>query len=467
MPASCVVCAAAQSKYKCPYCTEATCSLACFREHKKHAPCASRRTLFEEGRVGASIGAVPGSSLLALHEKSVDRFVPMCKYDERQMMQDFKYLSQVGHVVTATGRHLSESNMLRAEETGATRKKGPKRLSTAESRREQLAKQLAYRRLPVMLLPYGMSRRSQNRTAWDPRKRTMHYTLQFLFPTDAPIARGVLDALGLDDSASGSIGDLRGGAGAESKSMHHAGAAAGTNGGSSPSAPTSTALACPTVNADSVLLLRLYPLRLRNESTTRFLDWWARKGAAMEQMAARIPTRAAPQRPLVSQAALDSMARWRGEGDARSAERAEATVAAYAVVPDARCTLESILARLPPDYGVVEFPELELWRRRALDVAVWQQRAAIVPLQEGVTGDAMDDGGGHGSGGGGRPGDGGASGARGTRGAAFPPAPSAAATAPPPVASPVVSPRQNPHGSGADQLTRRTLVTYASTDEEC
>ena len=79
-------------------------------------------------------------------------------------MQDYQFLSQVGRVVTSAGRELTDSNMVSDDKS----KPGPpRRLTASQQRREQLAKQLGFQRLPIMLLPNGMSKRKQNRTSWE------------------------------------------------------------------------------------------------------------------------------------------------------------------------------------------------------------------------------------------------------------------------------------------------------------
>lgn len=156
--ASCVVCAAAPGKYTCPYCMENTCSLACFRIHKSEASCAKARSEHERASTWGP------ASLLARSRGDVSRFVPMRDYDYNQMMQDYQFLSQVGRVVTSAGRELTDSNLVSDDKS----KPGPpRRLTASQQRREQLAKQLGFQRLPIMLLPNGMSKRKQNRTSWE------------------------------------------------------------------------------------------------------------------------------------------------------------------------------------------------------------------------------------------------------------------------------------------------------------
>lgn len=154
---ACAVCNASSSKYTCPYCQAATCSLACFGQHKASEACSSARKQHEyTSKYG------PPVSLLT---QPVSRFVPMKEYDYNQMLEDYQFLNQVGRMVTERGRELSNGKMLAPEKpaAGPSSRHGP----AAQQRREALGKQIAFHKLPIMLVPDGMSRRKQNRSHWD------------------------------------------------------------------------------------------------------------------------------------------------------------------------------------------------------------------------------------------------------------------------------------------------------------
>lgn len=157
--AVCASCQATPCKYTCPYCAATTCSLPCFREHKASSACEQARATFG---AGTAKGVSP--SLLARKRGDVARFVPMKDYDYNQMLDDYQFLNQIGRVVSSTGRSLGDAHMLPQD---ATPGPGVRRGPASQQRRDALAKQLGFHKLPIMLLPDGMSRRKMNRTHWD------------------------------------------------------------------------------------------------------------------------------------------------------------------------------------------------------------------------------------------------------------------------------------------------------------
>lgn len=157
----CSVCGTLACKYTCPYCDAVSCSLPCFKTHKADRVCASAREALERR---TAIGAP--TSLLARGARDPSRYVPMRDYDYGQMVQDYQFLSQVGSVVTRAGRTLADAKMVpEPAKQGST----PRRLPAAQHRRERLSKQIGFQKLPVMLLPDGMSKRQQNKTSYDPK----------------------------------------------------------------------------------------------------------------------------------------------------------------------------------------------------------------------------------------------------------------------------------------------------------
>lgn len=136
---------------------------------------------------------------------------------------------------------------------------------------------------------------------------------------------------------------------------------------------------------DTLLLLRVYPLRLRNETTTRFLDWWTRKGAALEQADGGPAPVSTPRRdPLVPQHILETVAKLHGGTSAPPTAAADEALAwssraMYVEVPST-ATVEWVLRSLPEAYGIVEFVELELWPKDAFATAERRGRAQLIPL---------------------------------------------------------------------------------------
>ena len=121
-------------------------------------------------------------------------YVSMNKYDYNQMVRDYQFLNQVGRVAASTGRHLVDKGLVQppGPPSGA-----PRRSSAAQHRRDQYAKQVSYRRLPIMLLPDGMSKRSANRSHWEPKRKQLCLTVHYAFPSAAVRADELSGAGGL------------------------------------------------------------------------------------------------------------------------------------------------------------------------------------------------------------------------------------------------------------------------------
>ena len=370
--APCAVCRAEVAKYTCPFCAAATCSLPCFNEHKANSACASARASHERRE---AIGAP--SSLLLRGERDPSRFVSMRSYDYNQMMQDYQFLSQVGRVVSSTGRNLAEARMLQEPSRPNT---PARRLPAAQHRRELLSKQIGFLKLPLMLLPDGMSKRQQNKTTYDTKKKQILYTVQCAFPcarpAQAPVAVHGLPStteLGVCLASALSVRDA-----ADEPDHKRPRTDAPADFGALGLMRDASDADRLGPQRDTLLLLRVYPLRLRNETTTRFLDWWARKGAAMhDPNASAEPARA---EPLVPQHVLDTVARLHGnEPDTAEEALAWSSTALYVVV-SSDASLERVLRSLPDDYGVVEFLELEVWPEDTIRAAERRGRARVLAL---------------------------------------------------------------------------------------
>ncbi|KAK0542617.1 Box C/D snoRNA accumulation [Tilletia horrida] len=218
-------------------------------------------------------------------------------------------------------------------------------MSPAQQRLEALKKQLAYRKIPVMFLPENMGRRKLNQSSWRGREKEMTFTVEVKFPFSLRSVKGkgkALDAAPSSDGASniqeatkwnqtsfviplasGSAGilNLLGSqvlqkGGVDSSHFTRSGKrrrkdkpqdassdaakeiswatvdaafwaelglrpdedalAEGTDGDSSTFFPTGTHFLIP-----------LFPIKLRNESSLKYLQWYARHGKAAEEEEAR------------------------------------------------------------------------------------------------------------------------------------------------------------------------------------
>ena len=126
------------------------------------------------------------------------------------------------------------------------------------------------------------------------------------------------------------------------------------------------------------LLLRIYERRLRNESTPKYLDWWSRKGSSMEQSVSNVPEAPAP---IVPQHVLDVVSTLRpSSSQAVDSPLTNDALRVYVKVP-VHATLEALLRALPETFGVVEYPEMELWHPEALAAAERRNQVRCPAMQ--------------------------------------------------------------------------------------
>ncbi|WFD00748.1 Box C/D snoRNA accumulation [Malassezia yamatoensis] len=374
----CGVCALNVAKYTCPYCQVVTCSLACNTQHKTQSICARERAAHARRE---AIGAP--SSLLMRGDHDPSRFVSMQGYDYNQMTQDFQFLTQVGHVVSSTGRKLADARMLPdTSKPGAM----PRRASGAQQRRDALAKQLGFLKLPTMLLPDGMAKRQQNKTSFDPKRRSFSCTVQCSFPCadgeidpvrihGQPLSKALGSCLAAMITPQTQAGKTESNqvTTTSSDKIERMGLAID---------PQDSGRLVP--DPESLLLLRIYPSRLRNETTPRFLEWWTRKGAALEARS-EIETQSEPSssanpNSFIPQQVLDQVARAHGNYVSTDDQALAWSNAASYVSVRSDDTIESLLRSLPDEFGIVEFPELEVWCKSAVSLAQSRHRLQLYEL---------------------------------------------------------------------------------------
>ncbi|WFD44808.1 Box C/D snoRNA accumulation [Malassezia psittaci] len=349
-----------------------------FGLHKTQSDCAQERAAHARRE---AIGAP--SSLLMRGDNDPSRFVSMRRYDYNQMTQDFQFLTHVGHVVSSTGRKLADARMLpETSKPGAT----ARRASGAQQRREALAKQLGFLKLPIMLLPDGMAKRQQNKTSSDTKRKSLSCTVQCSFPSadgelnpacihGQPLNRtlGLCLAAILNPQTHAQESKSNQVTTTYSDKMERMGLAID---------PQDSESVVP--NAECMLLARIYPSRLRNETTPRFLDWWARKGAALEACSENEtrsePSSSANANPFIPQQVLDQVARAHGNYVSTDDQALAWSNAASYVSVTSDYTIESLLRSLPDEFGIVEFLELEVWRRSAVSLAQSRHRLQLHEL---------------------------------------------------------------------------------------
>ncbi|WFD26494.1 Box C/D snoRNA accumulation [Malassezia nana] len=399
---TCASCQAASCKYTCPYCAATTCSLRCSQEHRATKACEQARAAFEAERAKGV-----GPSLLARERGNVARFVPMKDYDYNQMLDDYQFLNKVGRMVSSTGRSLSEAHMLPQDHAPGSH---VRRGTASQQRREALAKQLGFHKLPIMLLPDGMSRRKMNRTHWGAKQRCMFYTLQVQFPchaTESVSDLGHLVQGPLIHSLSPStvvstevLSDLERQCARRhqmSLSQWHAGTEAAEHQAKRHKRDdnqrfwrmdpailgllglTGTDEVWTQWPTSARLLLHIYELRLRNETSAKYLDWWLRKGASQEPPISLVRP---PPAVLLPQHVLDHVSQLCSDTPPVNSPAAlPNTVQHYVEVP-AAMTLDALLRSLPVNFGIVEFPEVSIWPTQALNVAQRRGQVQLHSLQE-------------------------------------------------------------------------------------
>ncbi|KOS15627.1 hypothetical protein Malapachy_2396 [Malassezia pachydermatis] len=347
----------------------------------------------------------------------------MKEYDYNQMLEDYQFLNQVGRMVTERGRELSNGKMLAPEKpaAGPSSRHGP----AAQQRREALGKQIAFHKLPIMLVPDGMSRRKQNRSHWDAKQRRMLFTIQFHFPCqrtseDATIARAQAQGI-LVHSLEGPTclshvcltelerlsarvhhqsvtawharitPDERPGKRARMDDMSHRMDRVSHHGPWHLAPDVMASLGLPhapnhalSLPASSALVLHVYPLRLRNESSVKYLDWWARKGAMQEAAAtpATVSTSEAMSKPslLVPQHILDQVSQLRADPSTVVDSPLTSSTTQYYVLVPSEMDLLTLIRRIPSEFGMVEFADLELWHTEALTMAERRGQVVLLPL---------------------------------------------------------------------------------------
>ena len=204
---TCVQCKTQAGKYKCSKCGEQgiTCSLACSKQHS-----ANHGTAAQDGSENTrSRGLASHAALAANGDMSIGKFNPRAsKQDHQALLQDYLFLSNMTRQVSEIGRTLNSESwsapaikesrlqthagpaaaaelalqMQEREDRENSRRgkpfngrgkgkgkenatdEGP--LSRDAERRQLLAKQARYLRVPLFLLPEGMNMARDNRSRW-------------------------------------------------------------------------------------------------------------------------------------------------------------------------------------------------------------------------------------------------------------------------------------------------------------
>jgi hypothetical protein len=292
----CVVCYASSSKYKCPTCRDATCSLACSKQHaaQRHIP---RNSVDTNKAISSS--SYTKRLLPSLHLRNetieapqahrfskVDKYVGLKEYDSKQLMEDFEYLQYLGKCVTSLGRDITKHGWMKDEsvqkpnqQQGGTTRGGHANHKNANTFHQHVSAEVKNRqtfeswirkmRLPIMLVPDGMSLRKENQTRWKNNTKQLLCTVEIRFPSTSTKSRSLLHHILWDKQISEVV----------LKEVEKKGKQKSKTAGE---APDDVMTFCEGVSMDKwsdslCIAVSVSNDRLRNESSSKFLEWWQRQ----------------------------------------------------------------------------------------------------------------------------------------------------------------------------------------------
>lgn len=199
----CVVCRTA-AKYKCPLCgaSGVTCSVACSKLHK--AQHAAEATAVPSESLG--VASSSQVALAATADTGASASTRTARLNENELLRDYIFLSEMTRQATSVGRELAQATWARqgvedsalvthagpaaAAELALQKREREQRLSQRgghtgqglggrgggassgsttsriQARRDFLAKQARFLRIPLLLLPIGMDMAMKNRSGW-------------------------------------------------------------------------------------------------------------------------------------------------------------------------------------------------------------------------------------------------------------------------------------------------------------
>ncbi|MFT7801573.1 box C/D snoRNA protein 1 [Arapaima gigas] len=135
---SCGACGVEEAKYRCPACLKHSCSLPCVKKHKSELGCTGVR------------------------DKTA--YVPLSKFDEMNLLSDYRFLEDSGRLADSVSRDFSH-------------------LPNQKSHKVRLMKHAASRlNLELMLLPNGFTRRRENSTYFHKGLQQFFWHVKLLFP---------------------------------------------------------------------------------------------------------------------------------------------------------------------------------------------------------------------------------------------------------------------------------------------
>ncbi|KAK1772316.1 hypothetical protein QBC33DRAFT_520829 [Phialemonium atrogriseum] len=209
LTALCSICHVEAPKYKCPRCGARTCSLACVRKHKAWASCSGERdpaAFVPRAQLCSDAGVDHDYNFISSIERARDRFEKEVTSGGRGLLteKDIRgpegggddkrfekvwYGDQLHHVPTSRGRGGGY-----AKGRGQGRPGDDGRSLGATDK--HIRRRLRAHDIEVLLMPKGLLRQRQNKTAWNRRTNTINWQVEWLvFSSDvldlpAPAAAG-------------------------------------------------------------------------------------------------------------------------------------------------------------------------------------------------------------------------------------------------------------------------------------
>lgn len=338
----CIVCQASSSKYKCPKCAGPTCSLLCSKKHKGDvhptkvnnvAPSSSTGDQISDHQSNQPVPSSSNEEMLpplrqfsnsketivapSVHKfEKVNRFIPMNAYDEANMLEDFEYLQFMGRRIATLGRDLVKKGWYKhSDQDGDAKnasgsagqrdgrnkrnrfKNSSEKLSSESRNRQQYEQSIRRLKIPIMLLPDGMSARKENQSRFKVQMQELMCTVQISFPCGVSEDKRSKRSIQHHTPWNKKIADIvRSEIAKRMRNMRFTGKDApdqvNENDGEwqtslwealfgiSPQIPANIEgdqILTEIMSQQIVMVIPVHSEKLRNETSARFLEWWQRQ----------------------------------------------------------------------------------------------------------------------------------------------------------------------------------------------
>ncbi|XP_028855864.1 box C/D snoRNA protein 1 isoform X2 [Denticeps clupeoides] len=135
---SCGVCGKAEARYRCPRCSEHSCSLPCVKKHKSESGCCGIR------------------------DKTL--FVPLTKFDDMNLLNDYRFLEDTGRLADVANRDPLMQCRVHFPSV------------------KRLRKQASLAKVTLKILPSTFTKRKENSTYFSKKEAVFYWHLKLMFP---------------------------------------------------------------------------------------------------------------------------------------------------------------------------------------------------------------------------------------------------------------------------------------------